>query len=203
MPFSASRILMGGVAELRFLRSAEPLAWGVSAVRSRSSEVDYYTGTVFEARDPAGRFRAILGGGRYDNLVSDVGGEPLPGVGFAMGDVTIGLLMEQAGVGPGAPRPQAQILVCWVDEPARLESLRAAGDLRQGGLSVEWYPSAERLPRQLKYADRQGIPLALIIGSREIERGELTLKDLRDGSQETFIRGELVARVSAMLAKGA
>jgi len=179
------------------LGCAEYLRFDPTIVRG----LDYYTGTVFEARDPDGRFRAILGGGRYDNLVSDVGGDRLPGTGFAMGDITIGLLIEQAGVAPGAPRPPAQVLVCWVDEAARLESLCAANDLRQAGLPAEWDPSPERLPCQLKYADRQGIPLALIIGSREIERGELALKDLRDGSQETIGRKELLARVSALLEK--
>ena len=57
--------------------------------------MDYYTGMVFEAWDASGEGRAVLGGGHYDNLVGDVGGEPLPGVGFAMGDVMISLLLEK------------------------------------------------------------------------------------------------------------
>ena len=179
------------------LGAAEYLLFDPTIVRG----LDYYTGTVFEARDAQGRLRAILGGGRYDDLVSDVGGDRVPGTGFAMGDVTIGLLIEQAGAAPAAPPPPAQILVCWVDEAARLESLRAANDLRRSGLSVEWYPSADRLPRQLKYADRQGIPLALIIGSRELESDEFTLKDLRDGSQVSVPRGQLVARVTPLISK--
>ena len=177
------------------LGAAEYLRFDPTIVRG----LDYYTGTVFEARDAQGRLRAILGGGRYDDLVSDVGGDRVPGTGFAMGDVTIGLLVEQAGAAPGAPPPGAQILVCWVDESARLESLRTANDLRRAGLSVEWYPSAERLPRQLKYADRQSIPLALIIGSREIESGEFALKDLRDGSQVSVPREMLVSRISSLI----
>ena len=62
--------------------------------------LDYYTGTVFEARDTAGNFRAILGGGHYANLVAEVGGSPLPGVGFAMGDVVVLLLLESLGLIP-------------------------------------------------------------------------------------------------------
>jgi len=163
--------------------------------------LDYYTGTVFEARDADGRYRAILGGGRYDDLVAVVGGERTPGVGFAMGDVTLGLMIQQQGTAPAAPPPPAQVLVCWPDEAARLDSLRAANALRADGLMVEWYPAADRLPRQLKYADRSGIPLAVIVGSREVERGEATIKDLRDGSQRTVDRGRLAQEARARLAQ--
>jgi histidyl-tRNA synthetase len=161
--------------------------------------LDYYTGTVYEARDRAGRYRAILGGGRYDDLVAAVGGDRTPGVGFAMGDVTIGLLIRESGAGPQAPSPPAQVLVCWVDEAARLESLRTTARLRQAGLQVEWYPAPERLPRQLKYADRQRIPLAVILGERELERGEVSLKDLRDGNQQAVSPADLLGKIAALL----
>jgi histidyl-tRNA synthetase len=177
------------------LGAADYLRFDATVVRG----LDYYTGTVFEARDREGRFRAILGGGRYDNLVADVGGDRIPAVGFAMGDVTIGLMIQQLGTPPAAPPPPAQVLVCWVDEAARLESLRVAGQLRQIGLQTEWYPAAERLPRQLKYADRQRIPLAIIIGSRELEQDALTIKDLRDGKQITTPRRSLIDRLTALL----
>ena len=177
------------------LGAAEYMQFDATVVRG----LDYYTGTVFEARDRDGRFRAILGGGRYDNLVADVGGDRIPAVGFAMGDVTIGLMIQEFGAAPSAPPPPAQVLVCWVDEAARLESLRLADRLRQIGLQVEWYPAAERLPRQLKYADRLKIPLAIIVGSRELEQGSLTIKDLRDGSQITTPRDSVVDRLTALL----
>jgi histidyl-tRNA synthetase len=174
---------------------AEYMQFDATVVRG----LDYYTGTVFEARDSEGRFRAILGGGRYDNLVADVGGEHLPAVGFAMGDVTIGLMIQQLGSAPAGPPPPAQVLICWVEEAARLEALRLAADLRQAGLQVEWFPSAERLPRQLKYADRRKIPLAAILGSRELAEGVVTLKDLRAGTQVSAARPSVVERASALL----
>jgi histidyl-tRNA synthetase len=161
--------------------------------------LDYYTGTVFEARDPGGRFRAILGGGRYDNLVAAVGGDPIPGVGFAMGDVTLGLLIEQVGAGPGEPPPPAQILVCWMDPSARRQALRLSAALRASGWQTEWYPTADRLPRQLKYADRQRIPLAAILGEREIARDEVTIKDLRSGEQVTVPTADASARVARFM----
>jgi histidyl-tRNA synthetase len=161
--------------------------------------LDYYTGTVFEARDREGVFRAILGGGRYDDLVADVGGDRVPAVGFAMGDVTIGLMIQQLGLAPAEAPIPAQVLVCWIDEAARLPALRLASELRQAGLLVEWFPSADRLPRQLKYADRRRIPLAAILGSRELEEGTVTLKDLRDGTQIAAARPALLAEVRARL----
>jgi histidyl-tRNA synthetase len=91
------------------------------------------------------------------------------------------------------------VLVCWVDEAARLESIRVAGRLRQTGLQVEWYPAAERLPRQLKYADRQKIPLAVILGSRELDQGSMAIKDLRDGNQITTGSESLIDRLTALL----
>jgi histidyl-tRNA synthetase len=131
--------------------------------------------------------------------VAEVGGEPLPAVGFAMGDVTIGLMIQQEGAAPAGPPAPAQVLLCWVDEPARLESLRLAAELRLAGLQVEWFPTAARLPRQLKYADRQKIPLTVIIGSRELDLGVVTVKDLRDGTQSEATRRDVADKVAALL----
>lgn len=163
--------------------------------------LDYYTGTVFEARDPQGRYRAILGGGRYDNLVAAVGGDRVPGVGFAMGDVTIGLLLTELGLGPTEAAPPAQVLICWVDESARRDSLRLSSRLRAEGFQVEWYPSPDRLPRQLKYADRQKIPTAVILGSREVERQEAAVKDLRTGDQATVSLDDVGRRLAELLSR--
>jgi histidyl-tRNA synthetase len=116
-----------------------------------------------------------------------------------MGDVTIGLMVQQLGSAPAGPPPPAQVLICWVEEAARLEALRLAAELRQAGLQVEWFPSAERLPRQLKYADRRKIPLAAILGSRELDEGVVTLKDLRDGTQVSAPRPSVVEKASSLL----
>src|SRR4030042_780798 len=77
--------------------------------------------------------------------------------------------------------------------------LPLAAELRSQGFKVEWYPQADRLPKQLKYADRLGIPLAVIEGPEEIAAGEVTLKDLRARTQERIARPRLAARLRAML----
>jgi histidyl-tRNA synthetase len=157
--------------------------------------LDYYTGIVFEARDTSGEFRAILGGGRYDNLVSGVGGEPIPATGFAMGDMVIHLLMEKTGVSPAVRSKPTQVLVPSFDVESMTEALSLSAELRACGLRAEWYPTPVRLSTQLKYADRHGIPLAAIIGPDEISSSSVTIKDLRTGAQENVPRSQAGPRL--------
>lgn len=161
--------------------------------------LDYYTGNVFEAYDVAGEERAILGGGRYDDLVADVGGDPLPGVGFAMGDVVIGLVLDKCAIQPDLRANPADVFIPTFDESSRGEALRLAAELRDSGLRVEWFPEIARLTKQFKYADRQGIPLAVIIGPDEIELDQVAIKDLRTGAQTTVERSEIVDKVRDLL----
>ncbi len=153
--------------------------------------LDYYTGTVFEARDRDRDGRAILGGGRYDNLVGDVGGNPLPGVGFAMGDVMIGLVLEKYGLLPELVKTPAQVLVTVFDEARLKSSFVLATELRKTGIPVLVYPEAVKLPRQLKFADRVGVRYVVIVGPDEEAAGWVTVKDLNTGAQENISRSEI------------
>ena len=184
-------------AAARVLGVADYLAYDPSVIRG----LDYYTGIVFEARDSSGRYRAVLGGGRYDNLVAAVGGEPVPGTGFAMGDVVLGLLLEDLKRGPGPQLRPADVLVCAFAEDSKTEALALAAAMRSYNLKVEWYPEPDRLPRQLKYADRQGIPVAAILGPDEITAGEVSLKDLRSGEQLRVRREEAPAAAARFLGR--
>jgi histidyl-tRNA synthetase len=154
--------------------------------------LDYYTGTVFEARAIKGG-RAILGGGRYDNLVAAVGGDPLPGVGFAMGDVMISIILEESGLIPALPPSPAQVLVTIFDETALIAAYKLAGEIRQSGLPVAVYPETGKLMKQLKYADKMGMKLAVILGPDEEAAGTVVIKDLAARSQEAVARGDLAA----------
>jgi len=161
--------------------------------------LDYYTGTVFEARDSSGKFRAILGGGRYDNLVADVGGDPIPGVGFAMGDIVVGIVLEENGAMPDLKPNPSDVFVPLFDETTLSESLRLAAELRSAGLRVEWYPQPDKLKKQFKYADRNNIPIAVILGPDEIQSGTITIKDLRTVEQDTVSRSEMIDRIEELL----
>jgi histidyl-tRNA synthetase len=157
--------------------------------------LDYYTGTVFEARDREGEFRAILGGGRYDNLVGDVGGDRLPGVGFAMGDVVIGLVAQKYGKVGDLRASPAEVLVTVFNAETLAEALKLAAELRAAGLRAEWYPEAVKLDRQLKYADATGVRFAAILGPDELAQGVVMLKDLAARSQLPVPRDQLAGEI--------
>jgi histidyl-tRNA synthetase len=160
----------------------------------------YYTGTVFEAFDLTGGVRrAILGGGRYDNLLSAVGGDPLPAVGFAMGDVVIGIVLEEKGLLPSFELTPAPVLVTVFDEERFTASQKLAADLRRGGLNVACYPEAVKLPRQFKYADRIGAKVVLVLGPEEAESGRVTVKNLLNGEQAAVPREAIVSAVLRLL----
>jgi histidyl-tRNA synthetase len=145
--------------------------------------LDYYTGIVFEARDVGEEGRAILGGGHYDNLVADVGGNSLPGVGFAMGDVVLPLVLEKYGKTPKFKYVPAQVLVTVFDEKNLIDSMTLSSELRKAGIAVLCYPEPARLDKQLKFADRAGLRFVLINGPEEAASGEVYLKDLASKSQ--------------------
>ncbi len=184
-----------------FLDAAEAL--GIAAYLEYDPTVirglDYYTGTVFEARDREGEFRAILGGGRYDNLVGDVGGDRLPGVGFAMGDMVIGLVAQKYGKVPALATSPTQVLVTVFSPASQAESLRLAAELRAAGVRAEWYPEAAKLDRQLKYADATGVRFAAILGPDELAQGVVMLKDLKTRTQAPVSRAQLAAELQARL----
>ena len=160
----------------------------------------YYTGTVFEAFDLKGSLpRAIFGGGRYDNLLADVGGEPLPAVGFAMGDVVIGLLLKESGLVPPSAATSAPVLVTVFDETLLKDSFALASRLRQAGINTMVYPETAKLPKQFKFADKMGFRIVLVLGPDESAAGKVSVKNLLDGSQQIVALGDLVPAIRRIL----
>jgi histidyl-tRNA synthetase len=160
----------------------------------------YYTGTVFEAFDTSGSLkRAIFGGGRYDNLLADVGGQPLSGVGFAMGDVVIGIILQEAGLVPEFQPSPAQVLVTVFDEKLWLESYKLGAELRNTGLSVMVFPEPAKLPKQFKFADKMKMKVAVTIGPEEAEKGLVAVKNLSNGEQVIVTREAVVVFIKAMV----
>jgi histidyl-tRNA synthetase len=144
----------------------------------------YYTGTVFEAFDTSGSLkRAIFGGGRYDNLLADVGGQPLSGVGFAMGDMVIGILLQEAGLIPEFSPSPAQVLVTVFDESMLMKSYAVAAQLRNAGLNVMVFPEPAKLQKQFKFADKMKIRIAVTVGPDEAAKGQVAVKNLSTGEQ--------------------
>jgi histidyl-tRNA synthetase len=152
----------------------------------------YYTGTVFEAFDTSGSLkRAILGGGRYDNLLADVGGQPLSGIGFAMGDVVIGIILQEKGLLPEFIPSPAPILVTVFDESLLRESYSLAAELRVAGLNVLCVPEPAKLQKQFKFADKMKARIVVTLGPDEVAQNLVAVKNLASGEQS------IVARESA------
>ena len=187
----------------RFFKAAEALEIGdyVQYEPSIIRGLLYYTGTVFEAWEVAGDIkRSILGGGRYDNLLADVGGGQLPAVGWAMGDVVITLLLEKYGLLPKDLSAQpAAVLVTVFDQERVLASFRLATALRSAGIPTAVYPEAAKLPRQFKYADKMKARLVLVVGPDEAAKDVVTVKDLGSGTQQSVPQAQVVETVRRLL----
>ena len=159
--------------------------------------LDYYTLTVFEIVSAGlGAQDAIVGGGRYDGLVEELGGPSLPGIGFAIGqDRLIDVLPEEFKV---SSRPQPPIVVIVAGSVDRDEALGLAQSLRDAGLSA----AAELVPRSikaaLKRAHRAGSRFVVIVGDDEIENGEVTVRDMESAEQSRIGREQLVEHFRGM-----
>jgi histidyl-tRNA synthetase len=160
----------------------------------------YYTSTVFEAFDLTGSVRrSILGGGRYDNLLSDVGGDPLPATGFAMGDVVIGIVLQEAGLVPEFQPTPAPVLVTVFNEELMTSSLSLARELRESGIDTMVFPEPAKLPKQFKFADKMKMKVALVLGPDEAEKGLVVVKNLSNGEQVQVGRDAVIETVKKLI----
>ena len=142
----------------------------------------YYTGKVFELFDAKGEFRAICGGGRYDDLLSTIGGVDLPALGFGMGDVVLTELLRAKNLLPSAELATEY----WVaaDDDALLPDVMAvAGRLRAKSRSVEYALKSQTLARQLKTASTAGVKNVVLLRRDDYATGNVTVKTLADGSE--------------------
>ena len=156
--------------------------------------LDYYTRTVFEGWDINGKLRAIFGGGRYDNLTKDVGGkQKIPGVGFAMGNMMIEQILKANNKYPILEVNKTKVLITVFSPTLLSKSIETAKTLRESGISTEIYPDeTAKLDKQLKYADKKGIPYVVIIGPEEAESKTVTLKNLKTKEQKKVAVSEIV-----------
>jgi histidyl-tRNA synthetase len=163
--------------------------------------LDYYSRTVFEwVTDALGAQDAVCSGGRYDGLITQLGGEATPAIGFAMGVERVVELMQQGG-GTFA-RPAPDIYVVASGERATRAALALAEKLRDQlpAVTLEMNQGGGNFKKQFQRADRSGARLALVLGDEELERGAVTLKSLRhEGQQSEAPLAELAARIPALL----
>jgi histidyl-tRNA synthetase len=146
--------------------------------------LDYYTGVVFECFDATGEVgRSVFGGGRYDDLIESFGGRSTPAVGVAPGHATLGLLCQRAGVWPDE-RLSTDYYVLRVGD-TRAEAARIARALRERGHVVETDLADRGFGAQLSYADGVNAETVVVVGERDLENGEVTVKEMASGDQTT------------------
>jgi histidyl-tRNA synthetase len=154
--------------------------------------LDYYTRTVFEIEpEEKGGQSTLGGGGRYDNLIEELGGRPTPAVGFAAGleRIILNLKRQQLDI-PALPRPDA--FIAYLEEEAKIEAMRTASELRRAGIAVIMATGDKSLKGQLRQANSLGIGYALILGEAEIRQRNVTLRDMGSGEQKTIPLSEIV-----------
>jgi histidyl-tRNA synthetase len=144
----------------------------------------YYTGKVFELFDAEGEFRAICGGGRYDDLLSTIGGVDLPALGFGMGDVVLTELLRARGLLP-TTELATEYWVAAEDESLLPDVMTVAGRLRAKSRSVEYALKSQTLARQLKIASTAGVKNVVLLRRADYANGNVTLKTLADGSERS------------------
>lgn len=158
----------------------------------------YYTGFVFEAFDRKGDLRALAGGGRYNDLVKKLGYADLPAVGFAIGDVTTGLLLEQRGLVP-AHSTAPEIYAVLGGEAERKAAFADICALRAAGWRVEYPFKDTAFGKQFKAAAESGAKVALIYGGDELAKGVVKIRNLTDRTEREVPRAEVAAAVGALL----
>lgn len=158
-----------------------------------SRGLDYYTGMIFEGKVP-GESGSVGGGGRYDKLIENLGGPSIPAVGFGLGfDRTVEVLMSRSLI---SSDQSTKALVTIFSSDLQGQALKVAAKLRDSGINTELYPDpTDKLDKQFKYADKKGIPFAIIVGDEEVKNNMVTLKNLATREQTTIPLSEVINKL--------
>lgn len=173
-------------SDLVALGLGEYVEFDLSIVRGLA----YYTGIVFELFDRAGELRAICGGGRYDRLLEWAGGEALPAIGFGMGDVVLGELLEERNLVPDYDR-RIDYFIVTVGDESRPLALGIASRLRAEGHSVVYPLRAQSVRKQFAGAGTEGARRTIVLGPDEVARGVALVRDMATGTETEVNLDEL------------
>ncbi len=156
--------------------------------------LDYYTGPIFEISIQSEKqVGSVAGGGRYDNLIELYGGKWTPAVGISLGIERIYEIMVSEGMF-SQNKTRTELLVVAVDETTRDPALRLAQELRARFANVETDLMARDMKKQLKYANSQGIPFAVIVGPAELKKNRFTVKDMKSGKEVGMSKEQLLKK---------
>jgi len=160
--------------------------------------LDYYTRTVFEIQPEGGGTQSTLvGGGRYDDLIEELGGKPTPALGFAAGIERIILNLKKQKVAI-PPLTKPQVFITYLGDEAKEEAIKLASTLRRGGIGVIEALGDKSLKAQLRQANSLGAGYAVIIGEQEVKTGTVILRDMTSAEQATVPVNELPGRLASI-----
>ncbi len=164
----------------------------VEADLSLARGLNYYTGTIIEAKARDVEIGSITGGGRYDNLTGVFGVSGLSGVGISFGADRIYDVMNQLDLYPSSITESVKILFVNFGDSEALQSMKYVRILRSAGISAEIYPDSAKMKKQMTYADSENIPYVGIVGETELNDGTIVVKNMIEGKQETLTLQELI-----------
>ncbi len=164
--------------------------------RTLARGFDYYTGTIFEIFDVSGENnRSLLGGGRYDNLTGLFGGEPISGIGFGMGDVTMRDFLETHDLLPDGVKTTAPTLVVIpMEAEQNVPSLGIAQTFRSFGITTAVDMSDRKLGKKIGAASDHGVTYVVVVGSNELQTNHFTLKNLKTEEERSGTPEELASQ---------
>lgn len=154
--------------------------------------LSYYTGVIYEVKPTSIRMGTITAGGRYDNLTEVFGMDGMSGVGISFGIDRIYDTLAELNLFPVEAISTSKILITNFDKEGQKHALGLLSHLRKAGIAVELYPDSAKLKKQMTYANKKGIPFVIMLGSQEIESGQLTLKNMTTGDQQSLSIEDLI-----------
>lgn len=158
--------------------------------------MDYYTQTAFELISPdLGSQDALAGGGRYDLLVEEIGGQPTPAVGFAAGMERLFIACEELGIELGSKK-EVDVYIVTLGDDARKWGLSQLPKLREKGISATMDYMGRSMKAQMKDANRENAQYALIVGENELKEGKFTLRNMKESEENLFTFDEVLSRLS-------
>lgn len=197
---STSEVGKEGIRELEFMQGALeeiPLKTAILELDvTLARGLNYYTGTIFEVTAPDSvAMGSIGGGGRYDDLTGIFGLKDMSGVGISFGLDRIYLVLEELGLFPETLEESTRVLFLNFGEKEALFCLKAVNQLRDKGIAAELYPDEAKMKKQMNYANKRNIPFVVLAGSKEMEQGIFSLKNMESGEQFQVDAQELIGKL--------
>ncbi len=189
-----------GVEELNYIiQKIDKLSLKNSELKfdiSLARGLNYYTGSILEVKSSDINIGSIAGGGRYDELTSIFGLDNVSGVGISFGIDRIFLVMDELDLFPENIDVSSQVLFLNFGEEEASFCLSLLKQLRDNNINSELYPTADKIKKQMNYANNKGVQFVVMVGEDEIKSGQLTIKDMRSGDQSKMKVSELIKTLS-------